>query len=243
MKDCLEWMPDEKNQFHIINKESGDRTKRVIKSRKPFFFLNHVNTFEQSGNLIIDLIGYDSPELIGQMHLEKLRSSDGFQLKDQSQLMRFVIPINPDQSDVSFGNASAKLEKDILWLEPELILTEKGCENPVINPNFRLIKHRFVYATSWLDPNGFFANSLCKIDLDSKSVSSSWRGNQFTFPSQPVFVPSGSEEDSGFLVTPVKDVRENEKDFFVVLDARNLTELARVHFDTDLPMASNGFKI
>ncbi len=68
-KDCLEWLPDEKNKFRVVSKATGVEKKDVVYlSKEPFFFLNHVNSYEDGqGNLIADLLVYDSPEILDQV--------------------------------------------------------------------------------------------------------------------------------------------------------------------------------
>ena len=36
-------------------------------SSAPFFFLNVINAYEQGGNVIVDVIGYDSPDILDQV--------------------------------------------------------------------------------------------------------------------------------------------------------------------------------
>ena len=145
LKDCLEWRPEEKNIFHVVEKDGGRRLSQKYKSKKPFFFLNHVNTFEAGGDLlVIDLVAYDSPEVLDAMYMEKLRGEESaaFEFEDKSRLVRFILPLSPPSRKTSedddepvnmlpisqmgklYGpSASAHLGSDgIIWLEPEFLL-------------------------------------------------------------------------------------------------------------------------
>ena len=52
-----------------------------------------------------------------------------------------------------------------------------------------------------------------------------------------------SDEDSGMIVTTVTDVREDQRDFLLFADARNMTEVARANFDVDIPMSSHSIVV
>ena len=60
-------------------------------SKDPFFFLNHINTFEDADNnlLIVDVIGYDGPGILDEMFMEKLRSGK-VSIKDEGKIMRLI---------------------------------------------------------------------------------------------------------------------------------------------------------
>ena len=115
-------------------------------SKEAFFFLNFVNVFEENNRLIVDILGYDSPDILNQLFLEKLRSGK-FDVKDESKFMRFVIPLEENYSNVrrienlkcffdkfffqnifqaEYGSATAVEEGGTVWLSPQLPLAEKG---------------------------------------------------------------------------------------------------------------------
>ncbi|GFV47804.1 beta,beta-carotene 15,15'-dioxygenase [Trichonephila clavipes] len=90
--DLLDWYPDEKVIFRLMDRETGIEieTKYVTNA---FFFFHHINTYEEDGHLVTDLITYaDSNVLdclfLDQMRLGKLPNTvlGGF--------TRFVLPLN-----------------------------------------------------------------------------------------------------------------------------------------------------
>ena len=95
--ECLDWCPKEKNLFHIYSKHTGkpilSSAKLKIMSSSSFFFLNFINCFEDHDEnvIVIDLIAYDSPNILDQLFLDKLRSGK-FDVKDKSKVLRFVVP-------------------------------------------------------------------------------------------------------------------------------------------------------
>ena len=91
---CLQWYPETKNIFHIIEKETGKPVNKFqYISKTSFFFLNFINCFEEEDQLIIDLISYDSPQILEKMYLDKLRQGQ-FDTDDKSTIQRYVLPLN-----------------------------------------------------------------------------------------------------------------------------------------------------
>ena len=92
---CLQWYPDSKNVFHVIDKTTGKSVNKLnYVSKTSFFFLNFINCFEdENDNLIVDLISYESPQLLEQMYLEKLRQGK-FENDDKSNIHRYILPLN-----------------------------------------------------------------------------------------------------------------------------------------------------
>ena len=68
------------------------------------------------------------------MYLAKLRENK-FDVKDQSKILRYVVPIQPSPS------------KEKIVLEPVTTCPEVGCEHPTINPEYRGKPYRFAYVT------------------------------------------------------------------------------------------------
>ena len=92
---------------------------------------------------------------------------------------------------------------------------------------------------------GLFANALSKINMETGEITA-WRGSEFCHPAEAIFVPRTGElddspEDDGLVVASVTDVREDQRDFLLFLDARNMTEIGRVNFDESLPFGSHGY--
>ena len=63
-------------------------------SKSSFFFLNFINCFEEgeNGNLIVDLVSYESPQILENMYLDKLRQGK-FENDDKSAIHRYILPL------------------------------------------------------------------------------------------------------------------------------------------------------
>lgn len=64
-------------------------------SKSSFFFLNFINCFEEgeNGNLIVDLVTYESPQILENMYLDKLRQGK-FENDDKSTIHRYILPLS-----------------------------------------------------------------------------------------------------------------------------------------------------
>ena len=51
-KDWLDWRPNEKSKFYIIEKSTGNIVKTNYYSNEPFFFLHVINCFEDENNQV-----------------------------------------------------------------------------------------------------------------------------------------------------------------------------------------------
>lgn len=250
-KDCLEWHPKEKNRFHVVEKDTGKVVKTKYISEEAFFFLNFVNVFEKGSELVVDVVAYDSPDILDQMYLVKLREGK-FEVKDKSKVVRYVLPMVGDDLEKMPENenliskvktaATAMKTKEIIHLKAAALTPETGCEHPVINPLYQGKEYQYTYVIGWLNSinRGPFSNALTKIDLTSGELKA-WRGDEFCHPAEPVFIPKpgSSSEDEGVLAATVTDTREDHNDFVVFIEAKNMTELARANINDPIPFTSH----
>ena len=263
--ECLDWYAKEKNIFHIVSKDTGKPivAKLKIISSSSFFFLNFINCFEDHDEnvIVIDLIAYDSPNILDQLFLDKLRSGK-FDVKDKSKVMRFVVPLLTIEakleaaedyySKTTAASAVWDRKKGQLVLSPHQVSPEQGCEHPSINRLFTGRQANFVYVIGWMESvnRGFFANAVTKIHLGNGKCLS-WRGEEFCHPMEAIFVPrirnnsshplDSASEDDGLIVSSVTDTRQDHQDFLLFLDAKSMSEVARVHFDERIPFGSHGY--
>jgi len=166
-------------------------------------------------------------------------------VKSYAQITRFAIPLVKNVKDVPVGEnlitldyttASASRTDDRIILRPQLI-SETGVDCPDINPKKRLSRHRFIYG-SGLHSRGFFANSLCKVNVETGELKV-WKEDDGVFPGDPKFIPKpGSDvEDDGVLVAACADMRPTGEDFLIVLNATTMEEEGRAEFSHKFPQA------
>lgn len=202
------WKPKNGTQFIVVDKKTGK--KIGCYKTKAFFTLHHVNAFEKDGQLFIDLIAHDNPKVVHSFGYENL--CDPNINLPVSHLKRFTI-------DLEDGTVR------------ETQLSPHNIELPNINPAHLMHNYRFVYATG--SERGF-AQHIIKLDLSSKRHAQ-WQEHG-AYPTEAVFVPrpGATEEDDGVVLSLILDA-VNKKSFLLILDAKNLKEVARVYTPHAIP--------
>jgi len=244
-QDWLEWRPELKNRFFVVEKSTGKLMKTEFLAKDPFFFLHQINAYEENDQIIIDLNAYANADVIQSMDLNKLRNGD-FSNESLASCHRFVIPLvqtkdvpeNIDLVAVKSEASAVRMGNSIL-LTPE-VFTKEGFELPSCNKKFAGKKYSYFYAAGTFSKTDF-SNSICKVDTKSKQTSF-WKDSSYSFPGEPIFVPNpnGVAEDDGVLISAVTDTRDEASDFVVILDAKSMKELGRAKFKSHIPQALHG---
>ncbi|GFY52186.1 beta,beta-carotene 15,15'-dioxygenase [Trichonephila inaurata madagascariensis] len=91
-KDIMDWYPDKKAIFRLIDRKTGSeiKTKYVTKA---FFFFHHINTYEEDGHLVTDVLGYTNPNVLDILFLDKIRLGKTPNTV-QAGFTRFVLPLS-----------------------------------------------------------------------------------------------------------------------------------------------------
>ncbi|ODN02421.1 Beta,beta-carotene 9',10'-oxygenase [Orchesella cincta] len=253
-KDWVEWNPECKNRFYIIDKSSGKVVSNAeFMSEEAFFFVHMINCYEDNGQVVVTLSRYDSPEVLETQDLSILRQGGTDGDETRACGTQYVVPIDVNMSNVLEGanlvkvpssNATAYKQGSQIILTPD-VLTEKGLEFPAINKKFLGRKHRYYYA-SGLTSLAEYRNAVVKIDMVEKRAIC-WRDNANQVVGEPVFVPNpdldyedAGSEDDGVLICPVTDYREGVSDLIVFIDPKTMKELARAEFKTQIPPSIHG---
>lgn len=244
--DWMDWREGVRNRFILVHKQTGKVIKTDFYSATPFFFFHVINCYEENDQIIIDMPTIKDASFIVAFTLTRVRNGE-----NESDCMpvgkRFVIPIVSDVKNVSENvnlvevksTASAIRTGSEIVLTPE-ILVDEGLESPTINKNYLGRKYNYYYATgsAWKTD---FINCVSKVDTKNKKFSN-WKENEFCFMEEPLFVPNpkGTTEDDGVLLCVVTDVRDEHEDFLIVLNAKNMEELGRAKFKSNLPHGIHG---
>jgi beta,beta-carotene 9',10'-dioxygenase len=208
------WKPELGTRFTLVDRATGEATGGF--QADPCFAFHHVNAYEDGGEVVLDLCAYPDPGVIEDLYLNRLRAGKPV---TEATLIRFRLRL---------ADRSVRREQ----------LAEQGIELPRINYgrcNER--PHRYVWgngngAQGWLE-------QIVKIDTtDGATLSWSQPG---CYPGEPVFVarPEGEHEDDGVLLSVVLDADES-RSFLLVLDAADLSELARAQAPHHIPFGFHG---
>lgn len=208
------WRPQLGTRFTLIDRRSGS-TVADFETEACFAF-HHVNAYEEEGEVLVDLCTYPDPGIIQDLYLERLRAGKPIA---QPELTRFRLRL----ADRSVSRRH---------------LAESDLELPRINYgrcNER--PHRYVWgngigAHGWLE-------RIVKVDT-AEGATLSW-SEPACYPGEPVFVarPEAEHEDDGVLLSVVLDADAGTS-FLLVLDAADLSELARAHAPHHIPFGFHG---
>jgi beta,beta-carotene 9',10'-dioxygenase len=208
------WKPELGTRFTLIDRRSG-RAMGGFEAEACFAF-HHVNAYEQDGEVLVDLCVFPDASVIEDLYLERLRAGKPIA---RAELTRFQL---------SLANRSVSRRR----------LAEDDLELPRINYgrcNER--PHRYVWGNGsgehgWLE-------RIVKVDTND-GATQSW-SEPGCYPGEPVFVahPGAEDEDDGVLLSVVLDAGAGDS-FLLVLDAADLSELARARAPHHIPFGFHG---
>lgn len=218
------WKPEAGTRFHLLPKP-GHKGQRSLKA-EPFFTFHHINSIDlDDGSVLVDLVAYDDARIIEQLRLARLARGEG----------------------VDFGRFRRyRCDPKARWVEREL-QSAHVVELPNIPyRRFNTRPYRYVYGISADPSSSVFYDRLIKLEVETDQALF-WH-QEGCFPGEPVFVGkpargSASEqpdEDAGLLLSLVL-AGEEERSFLLVLDARNLKEVARAYLPNVVPHGFHGF--
>ncbi len=214
------WKPELGTTFIVVDKENGAVQK--IHTREAWFSFHHVNAFENGNQLHLDVSAYANSDIISDLSLHSRIDAVSPQLLVPPVLRRFTL-------DLAAGTVVTRQ------------LSEQPIELPRINYGKNNARdYQFAYGLG-VDPitSASFLDRIVKIAV-STGESTVWKQTN-AFPGEAVFVasPEAAAEDDGVLLSVVLD-GESGTSFLLILDASNLTELARVVVPQAVPFGFHG---
>ena len=209
------WKPELGTRFHLFDRATGESAGPF--EAEPRFGFHHVNSYEEDGDVIVDVCTFADAQIVEDLYLEHLRAG---KRPSPNKLERFRI---------SPGAGTATTEA----------LTEESMELPRINYG-RCNERPYRYA--WgvgMSREGSWLDRLVKADVVERR-STIWE-ERGSYPGEPVFVaaPDGEAEDEGVLLSIVLD-GDRGTSFLLVLDAHSLDELARAEVPHHIPFGFHG---
>ncbi|HEX6116946.1 MAG TPA: carotenoid oxygenase family protein [Solirubrobacterales bacterium] len=210
-----EWKPELGTKFTLIDRETGEATG-------PFrtdacFGFHHVNSYEEEdGTVVADICVFRDAEIVQDLYLERLRAGKPV---SEPELWRFRI-------DPKAGEVAGER------------LTEKGFELPRIN-YMRCNERPYRYVWGVGTGESGWLEEIVRADLSDRSTTT-W-AEPGHYPGEPVFVarPDGEAEDDGVLLSVVLDEAKGSS-YMLVLDAHDLSELARAEAPHHIPFGFHG---
>jgi carotenoid cleavage dioxygenase-like enzyme len=207
------WKPERGTRFTLLDRRTGE-VGGVFAGDACFAF-HHVNAYEDGDEVIVDACTYPDAGVIEDLYLERLRAGKPLQA---GTLTRFRL-----------DRAGGGMSSEVLAQDLELPRINYGACNE--RP------YRFVWGNGTGDAG--WLERIVKVDVsDGSSLSWSAPG---CYPGEPVFVarPDGAGEDDGVLLSVVLEAAAG-RSLLLVLDARDLSELARAGVPHHIPFGFHG---
>ena len=213
----FQWKPRLGTRFQLVPRPGRSGSRRTLKA-EPFFLFHHVNSFEQKGLLKVDLIAYPNADIVDQLSLENLRQERAI---DFGRLRRYTI-------DPQAGTVEREWESS-----HPIELTR------IHYSRVNTREYRYVWGVGAGREESVFYDRILKLDVTNDQALY-WQEPD-TFPGEPIFVtsPTGVDEDEGVSLSVVLS-SEQEKSFLLVLDAADMTEMARVWLPGVVPHGFHG---
>jgi carotenoid cleavage dioxygenase-like enzyme len=211
---AFDWKPERGTTFTVIDRTNGSVRARL--QAEPFFTFHTVNAFEQDGELVVDLCAYEDASIVDMLRLAHLRAGEGL---PNVRLRRFHLPLDG-------GDARS----------------EQLCDEDMELPRIAYRTHNgrpYRYAYGAGSHGGDWVDHVVKADVKERSAQT-WSAPG-CHPGEPVFVarPGAEAEDDGVLLSVVLDTA-TQRSSLVVLDAADLSELARAEAPHVIPYGFHG---
>ena len=201
-----QWKPERGTVFYVINRHTGALVNKL--KTDAFFAFHHVNAFEESGLLYVDIVCYPDAGIINAFYLDRIKENK--QVLPVGEFRRYRI-----------DHRTGHIEYEVLG--------DEGLELPRFDEDGYHMdgRYRYVYGVGvHRDQPQSFYNQLVKLDLLSRSSVAWYEAG--SYPGEGIFIgkPGQTAEDEGVLLSVVlNEVRENS--FLLVLDAATMKEIGR----------------
>ena len=251
VQNCMKFYKKEKTRFRVISRKTGSEVN--TKYFAPGFAVFHfTNCYEVDGNIVVDLCRQPGNILHALDRTNFARPVDDCKrLIPDSSMTRFVLPVY-NVTSKSFGvdlisslsqarilkpngesiRATAKKTgKGVIMLKGAQISSDV-LELPRINYKYNMKPYKYAYCAGSTHANDFSDfDAVVKIDMNTGK--SQIFEDQHYFVSEAMFVPSPKaiQEDDGVVLTLLIHKTDVKKLSLLVLDAKSMTEIARVTFE------------
>eukprot|EP00177_Eucheuma_denticulatum_P002326 GFKZ01004173.1.p1 GENE.GFKZ01004173.1~~GFKZ01004173.1.p1 ORF type:complete len:592 (-),score=68.03 GFKZ01004173.1:685-2460(-) len=222
--DALKMKPDTPTNFVVISRSTNNIVATY--QHDPFFSFHAFAAFEQDDDIIIDMPHYRNASIFASLSMDNLKAGVpgpvGAPVRYTLQNVTAAAARGPDyRPRVAFRK-----------------LANFGFEMASLTPLRQRKPYRYAYG---ITDSGF--SSMCSVvsKLDTQhGQHMTWMARN-SFVGEPLFVPDpeGREEDDGCLLVLGLDAVE-EKSFLAVLDARDMTLMARAVVPLPLPHGLHG---
>jgi carotenoid cleavage dioxygenase-like enzyme len=212
--DMLQWDPDRRTRVLVVDRDTGEVV--ADPTLPPVFSFHHVNAFQKSGDVVLDLVEFPDGDIVGAMAMDEL-DGEGFPSVPDARLVRYRI--DPAANDV---------ERSVRY--------PGGMELPRVTREAVGGRHRYAYGQA-TDRDG--ANGLVKVDCETGTAQEWWEQSVYVEEPVPVRQPDAEDPDEGVVLATALDTTR-EQTVLLVFDAATLTVEARAVLPHAEPFGFHG---
>jgi beta,beta-carotene 9',10'-dioxygenase len=215
------WEPQRGTRFSLVDRDTGEVSN--AHTGEAWFGFHHVNSADRDGKVDFDMIVYPDADVVQYFYLNSLLNRPNHEVYPQNELRRFTI-------DVSAGTVSSRRLGDYTAELPRI--NYERCNGKT---------YQYVYAAGIAKRGeSVIFDSVVKFDLAGDIRE--WK-QEGQYPGEPVFVArpkvQPENEDEGILLSVVLDAPANNS-YLLLLDARDLSEIARAKVPQHVPFGFHG---
>jgi len=208
------WKPELGTRITLVDRATGKAVEGF--QTDVCFAFHHVNAYDDGGEVVVDLCTYPDAGIIEDLYLDRLRAG------------KPVTPATLTRFRLGLADRSVSREQ----------LADGSIELPRINYG-RCNGRPYRYV--WGNGNGAdgWIGEIVKVDT-TDGGRQVW-SQPGCYPGEPVFVarPQAEHEDDGVLLSVVLDAAAGSS-LLLVLDAADLSELARAQAPHHIPFSFHG---
>lgn len=208
--------PEEGTRITLIDQQTGKIGGEW--SAEPGFCFHHVNAWEEGDEVFVDLCRFDDPSIVENLYLSEVRKGE-YPTESNPYLHRYKLTPGSERAE-------------------EWRVSEEPIELARINYRANNSKpYRHVYGVGMGEGVPF--DRLVKIDAETGGSIVWSEPDQLC--GEPVFVsaPDAQAEDDGVVLSLVLD-GEAQRSMLLILDARDMSELARAEISRPVPPGFHG---
>ncbi len=212
------WQRGEGTRFRLVDRSDGSVT--TVEGESCFAF-HQVNAFDDGDDVTIDLCAYPDAAIVDNLSLDRLRGP-GTSGVARSRLLRYRLPRT---------GGTARVEE----ISPE------PAELPRIHEGASAgRRYASLWAASTRSAESGFFDRINRIDVENGSRAAKWEQDG-CYAGEPLFIPrpGGSSEADGAVVSLILD-SVAQRSALLVLDAKDLVELARAELPHIVPFNFHG---
>lgn len=212
------WDGSHPSQILLVDRRRGGVAATF--ELEPAFVFHHINAFDDGDKVVLDVCAHRDSSIVDAMYLKNMRK-DGSRVP-QATARRLTV--KPGSSRVR--------GRDLAEGNFELPRTDYDTVNG--RP------YRYAYGIGVRHPRrSGFIDQISKLDI-KRGEQVHWHDRD-SYPGEPVFVrrPGSHGEDDGVLLSVVLDASRRTS-YLLVLDARDMSELARAAVPHHIPFGFHG---